>query len=194
MSIKKFSPKNLPSHFPKSKKEEQEFGRGKKDIQVCKKCDSIYYSKSWHHRLDDYPYLKESKQLKFTLCPACQMIRDGRFEGEIIIEGCFSKEEKMLIENTVRNIGKEGFKRDPQDRIIKIEEKKISKKDLKKMKEEIERKDKIHVLTTENQLAVRIAKKVAETFKGTMQISYSKKESTTRVRVILMKSCLKPLK
>lgn len=191
MSRKKFSPKNYPSHFPKSKKEEQEFGPGKKDILVCRKCNAVYYFKSWHHRLDDYPYLKESKQLKFGLCPACQMINDNRFEGEIIIEGCFLKEDKILIINTIKNIGKEGFKRDPEDRIIKIEEKQISKKDLKKMKEETERKDQIHVLTTENQLAVRIAKKIAETFKGSMNISYSKKESTARIKVILMKSCLK---
>ena len=159
-------PKNYPSHFPKSRKEESEFGEGKKDILTCKKCNAVYWYKSWHHRLDDYPYLSEKKNLKFVLCPACQMIKEKKYEGELIVENVSPKVRKEII-NTVKNMGEEAFRRDPQDRIISIKEVNGNSK-------------RIRILTTENQLAVRIG-----TFKGKLNIRYSKKESTARIKVIL---------
>ncbi len=171
MKTNRSLPKNFPSHFPKSKKEESEFGKGKKDILICKKCNAVYYYKSWHHRLDDYPYLSEKKNLKFVLCPACQMIKDKKYEGELIIENISQKARKEII-NTVKNMGEEAFRRDPQDRIISIKEVNGNSK-------------KIRILTTENQLAVRIGKKIKRTFKGRISVKYSKKESTARVKVVL---------
>ena len=164
-------PKNYPSHFPKSRKEESEFGEGKKDILICKKCNAVYWYKSWHHRLDDYPYLSEKKNLKFVLCPACQMIKEKKYEGELIVENVSPKVRKEII-NTVKNMGEEAFRRDPQDRIISIKESNGNSK-------------RIRILTTENQLAVRIGKKIARTFKGKLNIRYSKKESTARIKVVL---------
>ena len=164
-------PKNYPSHFPKSKKEESEFGEGKKDILICKKCNAVYYYKSWHHRLDDYPYLSEKINLKFVLCPACQMIKEKKYEGEVIVENVSQKVRKEII-NTVKNMGEEAFRRDPQDRIISIKETNGNSK-------------RISILTTENQLAVRIGKKITRTFKGKLNIRYSKKESTARIKVVL---------
>ena len=164
-------PKNFPSHFPKSKKEEAEFGKGKgkEDILICKKCKSVYWYKEWHHQLDDYPGLRKSKRLKFTICPACQMILDGKFEGEIILEGVPEKLKKE-IKKLAQNFGKRAFEKDPLDRIISIKE---------------NREGDVRILTTENQLAQRLAKKIKQTFaqKGKISISHSKKESTLRVKV-----------
>src|SRR3989344_5050326 len=36
-------------NLPKSKRESEEFGGGKKGLVLCKKCTSAYYKKSWHH-------------------------------------------------------------------------------------------------------------------------------------------------
>ena len=163
-------PKNFPSHFPKSKKEEQEFGKGKKDILICPKCDAVYWYKSWHHSIEDYPELKETKNVNFTICPACQQILEGKFEGEIILENV-PKDLKKEIKNLAKNFGKRAFEKDPMDRIISIKE--------------IE-KGKIQILTTENQLAQRLAKKIKQTFgqKAKLTISHSEKESTLRAKII----------
>jgi len=167
MKNKEKFPQNLPSHTPKPKKEEAEFGPGKKDIIICPECGCVYYFKSWHHRLEDYPHLKEDKNVNFSLCPACQMIKEGKFEGEILIENCPKEIEKELIA-LVKNMGEKAFEKDPQDRVISI----------KKLK-----KGKIQVLTTENVLAIKIAKKIKETFKGKLKIVFSKEESTARAKI-----------
>lgn len=168
MPHKKISPKGFSSHFPKSKKEEGEFGKGKKDIIICPKCDSVYFYKSWHHHLKDYQKLSENKNLKFVVCPACRMIADKKYEGEIIIENIPKNLKKDII-NTIKNVGKIGFERDSQDRIISISTLNSSK---------------IRVTTTENQLAVRIGKKIKSAFKSKVKIQYSKKESIARVKII----------
>jgi hypothetical protein len=163
-------PKNLPSHFPKSKKEEQEFGKGKKDILICRECDAVYWYKSWHHSIEDYPELKEAKNVDFTICPACLMIKEGKFEGEIILENV-PEDLKKEIKNLAENFGKRAFEKDPMDRVISIKE--------------IE-KGKIQILTTENQLTQRLAKKIKQTFgqKTKLTISHSKRESTLRAKII----------
>ncbi len=163
-------PKNFPSHFPKSKKEEQEFGKGKKDLFICPECGAVYWYKSWHHSIEKYPELKETKNIDFTICPACQQILEGKFEGEIILENV-PEGLKKEIKNLARNFGKRAFEKDPMDRIISIKE--------------IE-KGKIQILTTENQLAQRLAKKIKQTFgqKAKLIISHSKEESTLRAKII----------
>lgn len=189
MPHKKSLPKGLTSHFPKSKKEEAEFGKGKKDIIICPKCDSVYFYKSWHHNINRVAgrdarlsrvarspvlgwrsKLSEDKNLKFVVCPACRMIAARFFEGEVIIENTPNSFKKNII-NTIKNVGKIAFERDTQDRIISIRE--ISG----------DKFVKIRVLTTENQLAIRIAKKIKSAFKSKMKIQYSKSESTARVKI-----------
>jgi len=165
----KFLPKGFSWHFPKSKKEESELGKGKKDILVCKECQAFYWYKSWHHHLADYPELKESKNIKFALCPACQMIKDNRYEGEIIIENV-SEKKKQELENLINNSGEIAFGKDPMDRIISIET--IAK-------------GMIRVLTTENQMAQQLAKKIKKTFKGKVSFALSRRESILRAKVVL---------
>ena len=140
----KFLPKNFSWHFPKSKKEEAEFGKGKGNILVCKNCSAVYWHKSWHHSLQDYPYLKKDKDIKFVLCPACRMIENNKYEGELVIENIQNEQEKE-IRNLINNFGRTAFERDPMDRIISIE--RIAKGMLR-------------ILTTENQMVQQLAKKL----------------------------------
>ena len=186
----KFQPRR-----PKSRKEEAEFGPGKTDILVCKKCGAFYWYKSWHHRLNRVvgrwrPKLEETKNIKPVTCPACQMIKDKKYEGEIILEAVpenFKKDIKTLAEN----YGKRAFEEDPMDRIISIEEKKIkrvttARKRGATSREEFKGLGDIRILTTENQLAKRLAKKINEIYGGklTVSISHSHKEDVARVRII----------
>ena len=158
-------PKNYSSHFPKSKKEEQEFGKGKKDILICKNCDAVYFYKSWHKRLEDYPELKEEKELRFGICPACQMIQNRKYEGKVVLKNSPKDLEKQIL-NTIKNAGDRALEKDNQDRIISTKA----------------NKGEIIVLTTENQLAVRIAKKLKSAFKLKLEIRHSKKDSTTLIK------------
>lgn len=156
----------IKPHLPKSKKEDQEFGLGKQNIVMCPECKAAYYYKSWHHSLEDYQKLSEDKRIKFSICPACQMIKDKTYEGQVIIRGIMLDKKDEII-NLIKNVAERAFKRDPMDRIIKIENNSISE---------------VEVLTTENQLAVSIGKQVKRAFKGgAIEIKWSDEESVARV-------------
>jgi uncharacterized CHY-type Zn-finger protein len=183
----KFQPR-----IPKSKKIEQEFGPGKVDLLICKKCEAVYWYKSWHHKLDDWPKFKKEDygaDIKFVLCPACQMIKDKKYEGEVILENV-PKDLKNEIKKLIENFGKRAFEKDPLDRIISIKEEKVKRVSAKRKRGAISRKEfknlvDLRVLTTENQLAQRLAKKIKETFgkKLPILISHSHIEDVFRIKI-----------
>lgn len=117
-------------------------------LVICEKCDAVYYKKSWHHNLRHHKDLKENLPVKFSLCPACEMIKNRQFEGEIIIKNIPIKIKNDLID-LAKTFSKRAFERDPMDRLIAVKE----------------TKEGIIITTTENQLAVKLAKKIKETFK-----------------------------
>lgn len=145
-----------------SRKDAVEFRVGKKEFIVCPDCKNVHYKKSWHH---DFPkdILPERRDIRFALCPACKMEKENLFEGEIVIKNVPSVVRKDVI-GAIKNSDKQARINDPQDRVLRINEE----------------KDRIVVQTSENQLAVRIAKKVKETFKGRakLQIFYSRNDVT----------------
>ncbi len=155
--------------FPKSKKGEAKLERGKKEALICRDCESFYWHKSWRHNLDNCSDFKENKNLRSSVCPSCQMIKDERYEGEVIIEN-LAEQKKEEIENLITNFSEIAFSKDPMDRIISIET--IAKGMLR-------------VLTTENQMAQRLAKKIKRTFKGKVTFLHSKKEPILRVKIVL---------
>lgn len=137
--------------------EEHEISKGKTGLIFCGDCNAVYYKKSWHRNLRNYKNLNENSPVKFSMCPACKMIKNRQFEGEIIISNVPTGVEENLI-HLIEAFGRRAEQKDNQHRVISI--KKI--------------KSGLVVDTTENQLAVKIAKKIKDTFKKVdMKISYS---------------------
>lgn len=155
-------------HRIRSKKEEQEFGKAFKEFVVCPICKSAFFDKSWHHALgQDAKHFKKSKAVKSKICPACKMKKEKRYEGEIIlkIKNETSKIKDEIL-NSIKNSDKLARERDPMDRVLWIQNK----------------KDGLHIYTSENQLAVKIGKKIKSSFgKGKLKIVHSQEEDVTRV-------------
>jgi len=154
----------------RSKKEEQEYGAGKKDFVVCEKCNAVYYYKSWKHGFADYKHLNQNKNIQFEVCPACRMIKDKKFEGKVVVENVPSEHKEEIVRN-IKNTGERAYKRDPMDRIISVKK----------------NGNNIEVLTTENQLARIIARQVTSAYKNAKSdIVWSKEEDVVRVVVRFM--------
>ncbi len=152
---------------PRSKKDEQEYGLAKGGVLVCLQCNSAYFEKSWHHPLDEEKMnqLKNDKLVKFDLCPACKMLKEKSYEGEVVIKisGTMNREE---ILNEIKNSDKQAQQKDPMDRVLWTEEK----------------ADGLHAFTSENQLAVKIGKKIHSSLgKGNLDIRHSDGEDLIRV-------------
>ncbi len=147
--------------FPPQKIEKKEFPLGEKGIIVCPVCHSVYYKKSWHHNQNKDSNAKP--QIAKKLCPACQMIKDKEFEGQLVINNFPSNPKTDLIK-LIKNFCQRAFERDPLDRLIDIQTKSGN----------------LIITTTENQLAVKLAKKIKEVFnkyKVQIKISYSPEPS-----------------
>jgi len=137
--------------------EKREIPKGKLGLVFCSECNAVYFKKSWHHNLRNYKNLREDLPIKFAVCPACQMIKNKQFEGEIIIENAPSKIQNELI-NLIKSFCRRAYEKNPMHRLIEIKNSPRG----------------IRITTTENQLAVKLAKKIKEVFKkAEMKISYS---------------------
>ncbi len=134
----------------------REFPKGQAGIVFCKTCSAVYFKKSWHHNLRRHNTLSENTAVHFTLCPACVMIQNKKYEGKIIIANVpFAAREQL--ENLIHAFTHRAFRRDPMDRLIEIKKKNGA----------------LEVSTTENQLAVKLAKKIKDAYKKVeIAISY----------------------
>lgn len=135
--------------MPSSRKEEAEFGKGKRGMFICRRCGSCYYLKAWHHGFEKINTRRAvtRKDFQSTLCPACAMIKNKQYEGRVVIYKV-PLPVRDGLKALIRSFGNKAFERDCQHRIIGISSE----------------KDMLTVTTSENQLAAKLAKKIRETF------------------------------
>ncbi len=160
--------RNYNIKLPQSRTQKQEFGKAQKPILICKICDIVYYKKSWHHPEPGQSTIQGRQRLtlktyalKPVLCPACQMIKNKQFEGKLIVKNIPVKFVKEIT-NLIQSFSQRAFERDPLDRLIKIQQ----------------TTNRLIATFTENQLAVKLAKKIKAAFnKVKMEIKYSSSPS-----------------
>jgi len=161
-------------------------------IKICPNCqDEIFFKKKWFQRenlkkhlqkrlkglgITFKKWLEEQKKLSslkkerakrkkiLFFCPKCRQHKDW-CEGVVYLQGLSSQIKREVL-NLVKNMDKEAQRRDPEDRILKIEDK----------------GDEVIIFTSENQLAHRIGNKVERSFKGgKLEIKFSHQEEGIRV-------------
>jgi|GEM_PF-498711 len=161
----------VPQRHKEAKHEQS--GHARKGLTVCRQCHNVLFRKEWHHpgsKIFEQARIAQGG-VQFTLCPACSMVRDRLYEGEIIIRNIPAKYESEMVRFVI-GYGARAQKRDPQDRVIEIKKTKGG----------------YRITTTENQLAVRMAKKIKRVFgKTELSISYAKEPyQTSRVVVTFL--------
>lgn len=151
-------------------KDEQEFGLAGKGYVICPDCKSVFFDKSWHHLMDEDKHFSAEKDtnIKFAVCPACDMLKKKMFEGEITIKlKTQNLKLKADILGAIKNSDEMARERDPMDRVLWMED----------------NGNEIKVYTSENQLAVKIGKKLDSSFPGgQLKIEHSHGEDLIRVR------------
>lgn len=150
-----------------SRTEWREHPKGKGGIVFCKTCNSVYFKKAWHHNLRYHKSLNEDTPVSFAECPACLAIKNNQFEGRIIITKV-PKQAAEHLENLVHAFTHRSFQKDPLDRLIAVKK----------------TNDSMEVTVTENQLAVKLAKKIESVFKKAVKrISYSQSKKDKAVDI-----------
>ena len=133
---------------------------------ICQRCHAVYFDKFWQTDPKLYAEFKVHHGAAETFCGECRMIeqKDG-YGGEVLLKN-IKAADKLEILQEIKNIGDRAFRRDPEDQIIKIEDKGKS----------------VRVTTTENQLALSIGKQIDRAHKGgKLEIKLSKEDKLIRV-------------
>lgn len=146
--------KNMTSKTPANRSEKQEFRKGGKGVVFCGECGATYFMKSWRHSLEKYRSLPKDAPVKFSLCPACEMVKNRQFEGKIVVKNVPEKETKDLL-GLIGNFGERAYEKDVLHRVIEVRRTKSAKG------------SEVTITTTENQLANKLADKIRSTFKKT---------------------------
>ncbi len=154
--------------WPLGPQSEHKKVKGKSPGIICPKCHAVYFDKHWHPAEDVAAAYAASDEIIHELCPEDKEMEKNHgamgYEGEVILKNIPSKLSTETVQE-IRNIGKRAEARDPEDKIIKIEQ----------------NAGVIRVLTTENQLAISIAKQVARAHKGgNLEIKWSNGDQTAR--------------
>ncbi len=145
--------------------------KGKKPLAVCKRCHAVYFDEHWHTSSKLYEAYKGKPGVREELCPEDTWIKAGfhgivNYEGEVLLKNLTDLEFKADVIRQARNIGARALKRDPEDQIIKIED----------------RGETVRLTTTENQLAVSIGKQISQAYKGgKLEIKWSREDAPARV-------------
>lgn len=146
-------------------------------MKLCTRCEAVWYDGHWHTAPNLAAALKAkrkaAKPSKDIFCDECRYVvngpadaKSGLFEGELTLDGLTDKTEKAEILATVRNAAKRAQKRDPEARIIAIDD----------------RGERVVVTVTENQLAASLGKAVDSSHKGgKLRITWSSDDLPARV-------------
>lgn len=142
---------------------------GRRGILVCRRCANAFFKKRWHKGLSVLPErVRATQHIALTVCPACDMMQRKLFEGEITIRNAPAKDRDGIL-RLAAAFGNRTLHKDPQDRISGIRHSNGT----------------IRITTTENQLAVRLAKKIAQAFSAGRPVIAYAKEPQEVVRIIL---------
>lgn len=138
----------------------EQFGRQPKELVLCPSCQNVKFQKHWHSKKEGSGFENFRSQkglLKRERCPACSMIANHTFEGELFLQGFPDKYRTELL-NLIAAFGRRAEERDPQDRIIAVENAASG----------------LRVTTTEDETAVKLARKIEDAYKTVdLSISYS---------------------
>lgn len=170
---------------PPQVKDESHAGNPKHGPAICSRCRSYYDKRSWKHPTDETwsELSKDGKRkIQFVLCPACKEIQEHLFEGEVVVERIPPPFVPDLL-RLVHNFAEKAEAHSTEHRLIRVSG------DEKKMV----------IMTTENQLAGRLARKIMESFKNhaSLKITFSRepyeKESAHVVFAVKEKVALRML-
>ena len=137
----------------KSKGAAGQLRAGPSGVVRCPECFSYYYENCWHDQFLSWEQLARLHctpgSVGHRQCPACSMIRSGHFEGKVVIKHAPENLQRLLLSTLIKLICIGSREKDCQQRLIAISEK----------------DENITVTTTENQLAIILAKKIKDVFK-----------------------------
>jgi hypothetical protein len=146
----------------------REKGKAEPGVIICPVCHAVYFDKHWHSSESFYNAYRFHGEVARQICPEDKQIelrgKEG-WGGEVFLAN-IHPDKRIEVIQQVRHVGKRAMSRDPEARIIKIED----------------NGGEFRILTSENQLAVSIGKQIESAHKGgKLNIKWSSDDKPCRV-------------
>jgi NMD protein affecting ribosome stability and mRNA decay len=135
------------------------------EVKVCSECKAVFHGQRWYLREQAPAEALKHDEVSFTVCPACQKIRDRDPGGIVHLSGAFLREHKDEILNLIRNENDQAMAVNPLERIMDIEKADTG----------------IDVLTTNEKLAQRVGRAIHKAYDGEIKYRWSEDNKLVRV-------------
>jgi NMD protein affecting ribosome stability and mRNA decay len=132
---------------------------------VCPRCHAIWDNKHWHLNEEDYNRLRMDETIEKVVCPGCEKIERGEYDGQVTLRSSLIPENEQAILGLIHNTEDHIREHNPLARIASLQVK----------------GDTIEVLTISPFLAERIGKELRKAYHGQLDISHPEREEFVRV-------------
>jgi hypothetical protein len=160
--MKKNSLKKPHNTLPKTKK------KAEGGVAICPVCHAVYFDKHWHASADLHRAYKFHGEVEKCFCPVDDPklnAGEGGWQGEIVLKN-IHPDKKQEIMNQLRHASKKSMARNPEARVLRIEDK----------------AGVLRVTTSSNKLAAVIGKALEGAHKGgKLEIKWSQEDLPCRV-------------
>ena len=126
-----------------------------REPSACERCGAVFRRRTW--RRDDHVTLAMLDRADWTVCPACEQIRNTEGQGRILVSGRFAVAHEPDIRARIRNVAARAAFTQPQRRVVAVER----------------QGDVLEVLTTSQKLAHRIVHELKKVFRGSTKYHWS---------------------
>jgi len=133
---------------------------------ICQCCKAVWSKGKWSLDPAIRKEVEHWGKPRPVICPACRRIEDGYPGGILHLAGSFLQDHKEQILKTLKNEEVATLRRNPLDRIIRLEDGGV---------------EGITVQTTSEKLAQRLGKAVNRACGGELDIRFSHQEKLVRV-------------
>lgn len=134
------------------------------EVMVCSECQAVLHDQRWYLKEQTDPKMLKG-QVRSTVCPACQKVRDRLPGGIVHLSGSFLRNHREEILNLIKNENTRAMAVNPLERIMDIE---IANAGL-------------DVLTTNEKLAQRIGRALQKAYDGDVAYKWSEDNKLARV-------------
>ena len=126
-----------------------------REPSACECCGAVFGRRTW--RRDGHVTLAMLDRADWTMCPACEQIRNTEGQGRILVRGRFAVAHEPDIRARIRNVAARAAFTQPQRRVVSVER----------------QGDVLEVLTTSQKLAHRIVHELKKVFRGSAAYHWS---------------------
>lgn len=127
---------------------------------ACHACGALFVRKTWRH--DHAVRVGTYDRVTWRLCPACRQYARGEAFGKVVLPATWASKNEEMLQKRLGNVAARAGHTQPERRIVGMERSGRS----------------VHILTTSQKLAHRVAREIEKLFGGRATYRWSSNDGS----------------